>query len=85
MAVFIHVLNMPLLFTSTALVPARQMPDWLAAAAQWNPVTLVADALRLGLVFGRMGDVARMLPPLLVLATLLFALARHAMARAGEE
>jgi ABC-2 type transport system permease protein len=85
MAVFIHVLNMPLLFTSTALVPARQMPGWLAAVAQWNPVTLVADALRQGLIFGRMGDIGRMLPPLLVLAVLLFALARHAMARAAEE
>lgn len=85
MAVFIHVLNMPLLFTSTALVPARQMPGWLAAVARWNPVTLVADALRQGLLLGRMGDVGRMLPPLVVLAVLLFALARHAMARAAEE
>lgn len=85
MAVFVHVLNLPLLFTSTALVPARQMPGWLAAAAAWNPVTLVADALRQGLLFGRMGDVGRMLPPLLVLAVLLFALARHGMARAAEE
>jgi ABC-2 type transport system permease protein len=85
MAVFVHVLNMPLLFTSTALVPSRQMPAWLAEVAQWNPLTLVADALRQGLLFGRMGDVGRMLPPLLVLAVLLFALARHAMARAAEE
>ena len=85
MAVFVHVLNMPLLFTSTALVPTRQMPAWLAGVAQWNPLTLVADALRQGLLFGRMGDVGRMLPPLLVLAMLLFALARHAMARAAEE
>jgi ABC-2 type transport system permease protein len=85
MAVFIHVLNMPLLFTSTALVPARQMPPWLAAAAQWNPLTLVADALRQGLLFGRLGDVGRMLPPLLVMAALLFALARHQMARAAED
>jgi ABC-2 type transport system permease protein len=85
MAVFVHVLNMPLLFTSTALVPARQMPAWLAGVAAWNPLTLVADALRQGLLFGRMGDVGRMLPPLLVLAVLLFALARHAMARAAED
>ena len=85
MAVFVHVLNMPLLFTSTALVPARQMPAWLAAVAQWNPLTLVADALRQGLLFGRMDGVGRMLSPLLVLAVLLFALARHAMARAAED
>lgn len=85
MAVFVHVLNMPLLFTSTALVPARQMPGWLAAVAQWNPLTLVADVLRQAVLFGRMGDVGRMLIPLVVLAALLFALARHAMARAAEE
>lgn len=85
MAVFVHVLNMPLLFTSTALVPSRQMPGWLAAVARWNPLTLVADPLRQGLLFGRMGDVARSLPPLLLLAILMFALARHAMARAAEE
>jgi ABC-2 type transport system permease protein len=85
MAVFVHVLNMPLLFTSTALVPARQMPDWLAAVARWNPLTLVTDPLRQGLLFGRMGDVGRMLPPLLILAVLLFALAHHAMARVAEE
>jgi ABC-2 type transport system permease protein len=85
MAVFVHVLNMPLLFTSTALVPTRQMPEWLAAVARWNPLSLVADALRQGLLFGRMGDVGRMLPPLLVMAVLLFALARHAMARAAED
>lgn len=85
MAVFVHVLNMPLLFTSTALVPARQMPPWLADVARWNPLTLVTDALRQALIFGRMGDVARTLLPLLALAVLLFALARHAMARAAEE
>jgi hypothetical protein len=32
-----------------------------------------------------MPDAAALLVPLLVLAVLLFALARHAMARAGEE
>lgn len=85
MAVFIQVLNMPLLFTSTALVPTRQMPEWLAAIARWNPLSLVADALRQGLIAGRMGDIGRMLPPLLVLAALLFALARREMARAAEE
>ncbi len=85
MAVFVHVLNMPLLFTSTALVPARQMPSWLADVAAWNPLSLVADALRQGLLWGRMGDMVRMLPPLLLLAVLMFALARHAMARAAEE
>jgi ABC-2 type transport system permease protein len=85
MAVFVHVLNMPLLFTSTALVPARQMPGWLAAAAAWNPLTLVTELLRPAMLFGRMGDAAGTLLPLAVLAVLLFALARREMARAAEE
>jgi ABC-2 type transport system permease protein len=83
MAVFVHVLNMPLLFTSTALVPSRQMPDWLAGVARWNPLTLVADPLREALLFGRMGDVGRSLPPLLLLAVLAFLLARRELRR-GE-
>jgi ABC-2 type transport system permease protein len=85
MAVFVHVVNMPLLFTSTALVPARQMPEWLAAVARWNPLTLVADALRTSLLFGRMPDTGRLLPPLLLLAILCFAGARRAMAKAAED
>ncbi|HYJ78730.1 MAG TPA: ABC transporter permease [Longimicrobiaceae bacterium] len=84
MAVFVHVVNMPLLFTSTALVPARQMPDWLAGVARWNPLTLVADALREALLFGRMPD-ARALLPLLLLAVVLFAAAARALARAAAE
>ncbi|HEX6751889.1 MAG TPA: ABC transporter permease [Longimicrobium sp.] len=85
MAVFVHVVNLPLLFTSTALVPTRQMPGWLAEVARWNPLTQVADALRQALLFARMPDAAALLVPLAILAALLFALARHAMARAGEE
>ncbi|HEY0024977.1 MAG TPA: ABC transporter permease [Longimicrobium sp.] len=84
MAVFVHVVNMPLLFTSTALVPTRQMPDWLAGVARWNPLTRVADALREALLFGRVPDAALLLP-LIVLAALCFAAARHAMARAAED
>jgi len=85
MAVFVHVVNLPLLFTSTALVPTRQMPGWLAQAARWNPLTRVADALRQALLFARVPEAAALLVPLLILAALLFALARHALARAGDE
>lgn len=52
MSTFIHVVNMPLLFTSTALVPARQMPDWLQGVVRWNPLTLTVDTLRDALLFG---------------------------------
>ncbi|HEX5726207.1 MAG TPA: ABC transporter permease [Longimicrobiaceae bacterium] len=85
MAVFVHVVNLPLLFTSTALVPARQMPEWLAGIARWNPLTRVADGLRDALLFGRTPDAAALLLPLALLAAALFALARHALARAGDD
>ncbi|HKP96471.1 MAG TPA: ABC transporter permease [Fibrobacteria bacterium] len=49
MGVFIQVVNMPILFTSSILVPRRQMPAWLAGAAEWNPVSAVVDALRYAL------------------------------------
>jgi len=51
MAVFVHVINMPLLFTSTALVPDKQMPAWLAGASRWNPLTLAVDTWRGALLF----------------------------------
>jgi ABC-2 type transport system permease protein len=52
MSTFVHVVNMPLLFTSSALVPARQMPEWLQGVVAWNPLTLAVDALRGALLFG---------------------------------
>lgn len=82
MAVFVHIVNMPLLFTSTALVPSRQMPDWMQGAARWNPLTLVADALRDALVMNRMPNPVNLLP-LLLLATVLFMMARYEMKRAA--
>lgn len=85
MAVFVHLVNVPLLFTSTALVPARQMPPWLAELARWNPLTRVADALREALLFHRAPDPWALLLPLGALAALLFAAARAALARAEEE
>ena len=79
MGVFVHLVNMPLLFTSTALVPVRQMPAWLADVARWNPLTLVSDALRDALLFARAPDAAPLLLPLLALAAVLFLLAAGAM------
>ncbi|HVK39099.1 MAG TPA: ABC transporter permease [Candidatus Kapabacteria bacterium] len=85
MAVFVHVSNMPLLFTSTALVPPRQMPDWLETVARWNPLSLVASALREALLLARIPDAAALLVPLALLGTVLFAIARRAMSRAAME
>ena len=46
MGTYVHLVNMPLLFTSTALVPARHMPDWLAGIAAKNPLSLVVEHWR---------------------------------------
>jgi ABC-2 type transport system permease protein len=52
MGVFIQAVNMPLLFTSTVLVPDRQMPEWLAQMAAWNPLSSVASVARGALLRG---------------------------------
>jgi ABC-2 type transport system permease protein len=82
MGVFVHVTNMPLLFTSTALVPSSQMPAWLEALARWNPLSLVANGLREALLLGQMPDAANLLP-LLAIGALLFALASRTMSMSG--
>ncbi|MEO6049324.1 MAG: ABC transporter permease [Candidatus Kapaibacterium sp.] len=83
-AVFVHIVNMPLLFTSTALVPARQMPPWLETVARWNPLTIAAEILRDALLFQRLPDPMRLLP-LAILGVALFTLAAHGMARAADD
>jgi ABC-2 type transport system permease protein len=80
MAVFVHVVNMPLLFTSTALVPSSQMPTWLETIARWNPLSLVANGLREALVLGQMPDAANLLP-LLAISTGFFALASRTIGK----
>lgn len=84
MAVFVHLVNLPILFTSTALVPVRQMPGWLAAAARWNPLTLTVDAWRGALLLGQPPVSARQALPLAVLAVALYALAARRMRTIGE-
>jgi ABC-2 type transport system permease protein len=62
MAAFVHVINMPLLFTSTALVPIRLMPDWLATLAAFNPLTLAVDGWRNALLFSQPTSLRQLLP-----------------------
>jgi ABC-2 type transport system permease protein len=71
LATFVHLVNMPLLFTSSALVPARQMPGWLAAVSRVNPFTLAVDASRDALLLGEFGSLARALTLLAVFAAVL--------------
>jgi ABC-2 type transport system permease protein len=42
----INLLNFPLMFTSSALIPIALMPDWLKAVARYNPLTFVVDGMR---------------------------------------
>ena len=46
MGAYVHVVNMPILFTSTALVPTRMLPAWLAWFAHINPLSTAAQAWR---------------------------------------
>jgi ABC-2 type transport system permease protein len=75
MATFVHLVNMPLLFTSTALVPSKQMPDWLAAIAQFNPLSLVVNNSREALLFAEIPLLKTSLLPLLIMAVILFLMA----------
>lgn len=68
MAAYVHLCNMPLLFTSTALVPSRQMPEWLAAVARFNPLSLAVDAWRAALLEGVPPGWREAAPLLLLLA-----------------
>jgi len=42
----INLLNFPLMFTSSALIPIALMPDWLRTIALYNPITFVVDGIR---------------------------------------
>ncbi len=84
MATFVHVVNMPLLFTSTALMPVRQMPDWLASVARFNPLSLTVDAWRGALLYGEAPSVLEQVLPLLGLAAFLYLLAARSMRGIAE-
>jgi ABC-2 type transport system permease protein len=42
----VNLLNLPLMFASNALFPAKLMPDWLQTITKINPVTYATDATR---------------------------------------
>lgn len=39
-------LTFPLLFMSTALVPAGLLPSWMQSVSQFNPISITVDAIR---------------------------------------
>jgi ABC-2 type transport system permease protein len=42
----INLVNLPLMFASSALSPTTLIPEWQKAIASYNPLTLAADGLR---------------------------------------
>ena len=84
MGAYVHLVNMPLLFTSTALVPGRQLPDWLAVAAPFNPLSAAVEGWRaLWLGSGAAGLAS--LGALSAAALLAFALATWCLARLARQ
>lgn len=83
MGAYVHVVNMPLLFTSSALLPRRNLPDWLVPIASHNPLTIAAESFR-AVFLGSETPAAFSLGLSLGLAMLLFASACAALGRAGR-
>lgn len=48
----VNLLNLPLLFSSSALLPISSMPDWLQAFANINPISKGADLIRTLIIKG---------------------------------
>jgi ABC-type multidrug transport system permease subunit len=46
MATFIHLFNLPIIFTSTALVPNKNLPVWIEQIAKYNPLSHLSNILR---------------------------------------
>lgn len=53
-----NLLNLPLMFTSTALYPLNLMPDWMRPLATINPLTHTIELLRGALLYGNSLDIA---------------------------
>jgi len=39
-------LMFPVVFMSTAFVPAELMPDWMRVVNDWNPISFMIEAIR---------------------------------------
>ena len=50
MATFVNLFNLPVIFTSTALIPNKGLPIWLENIAKYNPLSHLSDILRKSIV-----------------------------------
>ena len=72
LAALINFLSLPLVFISTAMMPARFLPAWMQTAVQYNPVNWAVEAVRSLMLDGWAWNLlARDVALLLVLAALL--------------
>ncbi|MEM2211390.1 MAG: ABC transporter permease [Nitrososphaerales archaeon] len=46
-AAVVNLLNLPLMFASSALFPIKQMPSWLQMIAKFNPISYASDNIRI--------------------------------------
>lgn len=79
-----NLVNLPLMFTSSALFPVEQMPGWLKAIARVNPLTYAADLERYFLVGKPVEDPALYAALLVALSAALFAGGLYASLRAMD-
>ncbi len=83
MGAYVHLVNMPVLFTSTALIPSRHMPEWLARFATYNPLTVTVEALR-ALCLGWQGPGLLPVVALVCAASIMLVFSTLALARAAR-
>ncbi len=69
-----NLINLPLMFTSSAIFPVKQMPKWLQDIAKVNPVTYASNLIRYHLVGYNINDYLFELGVLLGVSLILFAL-----------
>jgi ABC-2 type transport system permease protein len=79
-----NLVNLPLMFTSSALFPTSQMPEWLRAIAHVNPLTYGADLVRFFLVGKPMDNAFLTLGAVVALSLLTFLVCMVISVRALE-
>ena len=84
MGTFVHLVNIPLLFTSTALVDAKHLPNALRVVAEVNPVSIFAEAAR-AVLLGHEPLSANRVGIVGVVALACFILATKVYSRAGTQ
>ncbi len=50
MATFVHLFNLPIVFTSTALIPNKDLPEWLEWVTAYNPLSHLSELIRGGVI-----------------------------------